>query len=416
LKLLEFAEWELYDFWTEMHPICTHFYQFGEFKKGRGKGVTQGSFPFEPLPGKASEKRGTNGDWPMFGSILWRGHTIPAKNSNGRFYLVQYALFIGYCTKSRSLPESAFNSPRTNKLITGEDTMTPEEARQYAKHSWWSDHLEWLLENKPALVKRLFRKNSEDLAIFLGQKVKQALRTQEIMVSQGTEDRVAEDWVFEEIISPALSVDPPNPLPEEFEEKVREWADSYGLNKDQNEQDTVWLSFKRKGAIPILYFLGGTIASLAAFAIRIFTTVFAAIFKVQVCLIINNRAGGNAPLIAEKIASRLHSEKQQRLFWIKKIGHLPSTFYLIIRIPSNPKGFKILDTDLVSMLRYVTYWNINLDALRIGLWAIEIWSERFADVLDVPLEQFDIMKPKGSLLLSPLRPADGSFMEKRLYR
>ena len=36
--------------------------------------------------------------------------------------------------------------------------------------------------------------------------------------------------------------------------------------------------------------------------------------KVQVNLIINNRAGGNAPLIAEKIAKRLYSENQQRLF------------------------------------------------------------------------------------------------------
>ena len=36
--------------------------------------------------------------------------------------------------------------------------------------------------------------------------------------------------------------------------------------------------------------------------------------KVQVNLIINNRAGGNAPLIAEKIADRLHKEKQQMLF------------------------------------------------------------------------------------------------------
>jgi len=36
--------------------------------------------------------------------------------------------------------------------------------------------------------------------------------------------------------------------------------------------------------------------------------------KVQVNLIINNRAGGNAPLIAEKIAERLHSQKQQGLF------------------------------------------------------------------------------------------------------
>jgi uncharacterized protein YecE (DUF72 family) len=36
--------------------------------------------------------------------------------------------------------------------------------------------------------------------------------------------------------------------------------------------------------------------------------------KVQVNLIINNRAGGNAPLIAQKIADRFHLEKQQRLF------------------------------------------------------------------------------------------------------
>jgi hypothetical protein len=36
--------------------------------------------------------------------------------------------------------------------------------------------------------------------------------------------------------------------------------------------------------------------------------------KVQINRIITNRAGGNASLIAEKIADRLHSEKQQGLF------------------------------------------------------------------------------------------------------
>jgi phosphoheptose isomerase len=36
--------------------------------------------------------------------------------------------------------------------------------------------------------------------------------------------------------------------------------------------------------------------------------------EVRVNLIINNRAGGNAPLIAEKISNRLHPEKQQSLF------------------------------------------------------------------------------------------------------
>jgi len=36
--------------------------------------------------------------------------------------------------------------------------------------------------------------------------------------------------------------------------------------------------------------------------------------KVQVNLIINDRAGGKAPLIAEKIAERLRKEKQARPF------------------------------------------------------------------------------------------------------
>ena len=36
--------------------------------------------------------------------------------------------------------------------------------------------------------------------------------------------------------------------------------------------------------------------------------------KVQVNLIINNRAGGNAPMIAEKIVDRFNKEKQQGLF------------------------------------------------------------------------------------------------------
>jgi hypothetical protein len=36
--------------------------------------------------------------------------------------------------------------------------------------------------------------------------------------------------------------------------------------------------------------------------------------RLQVNPIINNRVGGNAPLIAEKVANRLHSAKQQRLF------------------------------------------------------------------------------------------------------
>jgi hypothetical protein len=36
--------------------------------------------------------------------------------------------------------------------------------------------------------------------------------------------------------------------------------------------------------------------------------------KIQVNLSITNRAGGNAPLIAQTITDRLHKERQQQLF------------------------------------------------------------------------------------------------------
>jgi hypothetical protein len=35
--------------------------------------------------------------------------------------------------------------------------------------------------------------------------------------------------------------------------------------------------------------------------------------RIQANLIINNRAGGSAPLIVQKVTDRLYSEKQQRL-------------------------------------------------------------------------------------------------------
>ncbi len=111
--------------------------------------------------------------------------------------------------------------------------MNPEELKRHAKDQWWSDHLEWLMENKPALVRRLFRKDPEELAVFLDRKVKQAYQTLETMKNKGAEEQIAQDWVLEEIISPPLSPDPPNPLPEELEEKIRYWADNYSRDEDQ---------------------------------------------------------------------------------------------------------------------------------------------------------------------------------------
>ena len=41
---------------------------------------------------------------------------------------------------------------------------------------WWLDHLEWLLENNPQLVKKLFEKDPEKLAEHLSRVVKRAIR------------------------------------------------------------------------------------------------------------------------------------------------------------------------------------------------------------------------------------------------
>jgi hypothetical protein len=53
--------------------------------------------------------------------------------------------------------------------------------------------------------------------------------------------------------------------------------------------------------------------------------------KIQVNLIINNRTGGNAPLIAQKIAEGLHSKEQQRLFYA-----LPHRKNLTAEFPPYP--------------------------------------------------------------------------------
>jgi hypothetical protein len=65
--------------------------------------------------------------------------------------------------------------------------------------------------------------------------------------------------------------------------------------------------------------------------------------KVRVNLIINNRAGGNAPLIAQKIADRLHKERQQRLFWVRSfpIKVKPCLKFMWVVLPVMI-GWKIL--------------------------------------------------------------------------
>jgi hypothetical protein len=57
--------------------------------------------------------------------------------------------------------------------------------------------------------------------------------------------------------------------------------------------------------------------------------------KVQVNLIINNRAGGNAPLIAQKLADRFHSEKQHNEIFRQNYGDEPFSFFISHTIEKN---------------------------------------------------------------------------------
>lgn len=50
--------------------------------------------------------------------------------------------------------------------------MLPEIARHYEKSEYWSLHLEWLLENKPQFLKRMFFKDRAKLRMFLSEKAK----------------------------------------------------------------------------------------------------------------------------------------------------------------------------------------------------------------------------------------------------
>jgi hypothetical protein len=57
--------------------------------------------------------------------------------------------------------------------------------------------------------------------------------------------------------------------------------------------------------------------------------------KVQINLIINNRAGGNAPLIARQIADASHLSKQTHINLPPFVNQFWQALYLQIRSPSN---------------------------------------------------------------------------------
>jgi hypothetical protein len=110
--------------------------------------------------------------------------------------------------------------------------MNREEVLNQWHDPWWYDHLEWLLENRPNLVKELFEKDPERLAEHLSRVVVRALR---VFTSSKLPDQEASDRAFELVIAPEAVEDPPDPLPEELQEEILAWAENYGLPEDQRE-------------------------------------------------------------------------------------------------------------------------------------------------------------------------------------
>ena len=79
--------------------------------------------------------------------------------------------------------------------------MLKEFAREYEKSEYWSLHLEWLSENRPEMVKRLFERDRAKLRMFLSQKVKQALDLGYKLQEKGLPRNEIEEVVMAEVVA-----------------------------------------------------------------------------------------------------------------------------------------------------------------------------------------------------------------------
>ena len=103
--------------------------------------------------------------------------------------------------------------------------MLVETARHYEKDEMWSQHLLWLLENKPQLVKRMFFKDRAKLRMFLSKKVEQAMNLWSRLQEKGLPSNEIEEIVLAEVIAPPPPEDPPEPLPEPLKSAILQWAE-----------------------------------------------------------------------------------------------------------------------------------------------------------------------------------------------
>ena len=104
--------------------------------------------------------------------------------------------------------------------------MKREAALKYAKDDLWSIHMEWLLENKPDLVKRLFEKDRNQLLMYLSRKTHQGATLEFNLQEKGLPRDQIEELVLGQVIAPPPPENPPEPLPEPLVNRIRIWADN----------------------------------------------------------------------------------------------------------------------------------------------------------------------------------------------
>ena len=91
---------------------------------------------------------------------------------------------------------------------------------------WWGEHLDWMLENYPEKVLEMFREKT--LKAYLDEKVARALTRWGELVHKGKPVEQASEVIQASLISPsdgpALSDNPPNPLPQVQLRRINKWA------------------------------------------------------------------------------------------------------------------------------------------------------------------------------------------------
>ena len=113
--------------------------------------------------------------------------------------------------------------------------MSPDEQKIYLNDPWLYDRLEWLLEHRPKLVERLFLEDKGKLLQLLCEKVKEAWLNEQAREKRGQDPHRAADATFEEVISPPSESRPRKQLPEEFQQKLKDWLLNLPSSRPQTE-------------------------------------------------------------------------------------------------------------------------------------------------------------------------------------